>query len=76
MRRTNGINPKVVKLLNEIKSNAKSYNKHLTDNYLGRLSAMALLGQSHPLDRKDLAFKAFKLELINQQQYSINFGGK
>ncbi len=38
-----------------IRHNAKSYNKHLTDEYFDSLTEVQKLGLAHPVERVDLA---------------------
>lgn len=44
--------------ISRMKQNARAYNRHLTDEYLDKLSAPRLLGLVNPLIRDD-----FKREL-------------
>lgn len=43
------------KTIERMKSNAKAYNKHLTDEYLNELSPSRLLCFTHPLERVKFA---------------------
>ena len=40
--------------LDEVKSNTKCYNKHMTDEFLDTLSPFGLIAFCHPWDREDL----------------------
>lgn len=40
-----------------IKSNAKIYNRHLTEEYFAKLSTVEKLGLTHPADRVEYAQK-------------------
>jgi hypothetical protein len=53
--------------ISRMKQNARAYNKHLTDEYLDKLSAPRLLGLVSPLRRDD-----FKRELgmpVNEEEH-------
>ena len=41
--------------LKQIKSNAKTYNRFMTDEYLDELHPLRQLAFAHPFDRNDLA---------------------
>ena len=68
MKRTKLVNP--TSIVGRMKQNIKSYNKFMTDEYLGKLSLLGLLRLVHPIDRKGLAFELSKNNFITGLDYT------
>jgi len=57
----------MTKTIERMKSNAKSCNIHLTDEYLNELTPSRLLCFTHPLERRDFADELRKAGVYVQE---------